>query len=60
MYTVSHCRRLPDGSIIMVVFSDDDYTTPETSGTVRANVILGAVILRSVYGDPSKTQITMI
>lgn len=55
MYTVSHCRRLPDGSIIMLVFSDKDYTTPEVSGTTRANVILGSVILRSVIGDPSKT-----
>jgi len=55
MYTVSHCRRLPDGNIIMVVFSDKDYTCPKEKGFIRADVKLGGVILRSLEDDPSKT-----
>ena len=55
MYTISSCKRLPGGDIIMIIKSDDKLTIPVNKGIVRANVILGSVILRSVPNDLEKT-----
>ena len=60
MYTFSSCKRLPDGSIILIVYSDKKYLKSEVEGVVRANVTIGSIILISLNGDPTKTEMTLI
>ena len=44
----------------MVIFSDDKYKLKPKKGVVRGHISIGAVILRSLKRNPSKTKITII